>query len=112
MTDLKAKPYSDTRDAVELVVGFECALNRGTDEIRQALLLDYLDALADLDEADADADRESASARAEQAKTSFASYLARTGEYRTDDDAALAAEHRQAYGMPKPGKDYSKVVPF
>jgi tRNA-dihydrouridine synthase len=84
-------------------------------ELRQALILDYLEADAEESENRGAADQyehmlvlgqKFAAARA------LSRYLVKTGEYPTVEAAADAIERRAVRGMPKPGVDYSKVVPF
>ncbi|MEU5155618.1 hypothetical protein [Glycomyces sp. NPDC021274] len=78
-------------------------------ERRRNLLCDYLLAAEEADAAPRNKKRAKAAA---DARVALAAFLVVNGEYPTTTAAAAAIEHHQAYAMPKPGKDYSKVVPF
>jgi hypothetical protein len=76
---------------------------------RRGYIVDYLLAA----EAAENAPKDTAKAEAlANARAALAAYLVGAGEYATVEDAAAAADARTVWAMPKPGADYSKVVPF
>ncbi|GAA2159178.1 MULTISPECIES: hypothetical protein [Glycomyces] len=78
-------------------------------ERRRELMADYLLAA---EESDAAPRNRARAKTAAEARAALAAFLVANGEYPTTTAADDAIEHRQAYAMPKPGRDYSKVVPF
>lgn len=84
-------------------------------ELRRTLLVDYLEAIEVADEAKGGSDEYAHMLmRGQQygAMRALAQFLVHTEEFPTLDAAAEAITHRRVVGMPKPGTDYSKVVPF
>lgn len=78
-------------------------------ERRRGLIVDYLLAA---EEAEASPRNRSRAKALDTARRTLAAHLVFAGEYPDIDTAAAAADARTVRSMPRPGVDYSQVVPF
>jgi hypothetical protein len=114
MTDTKtappAPPWHTIEDRIHRTMGMP-----NPNELRRTLVVDYLEAVEVAEAASKAGDEhEHMLMRGQQygAGRALAQFLVHTGEFTTIDEAADAIKNRRVLGMPKPGTDYSKVVPF